>query len=85
MLGWLRRRLFKKAVRGWCIQIRLHRELSKAIYKLSGELEATSNRFDSALCVYMLEMYLDEYRKLDDLLRAVALGRLSRKLRGARP
>lgn len=75
MIGWLRRIWFKKAVHVWRVKIRLHRELEKEVRKLSEEVLTTENLLVRKLNVTMLDLYVPEYRQLDDELRTAFLSR----------
>lgn len=95
----LRRFFFKKAVRVWRSKIRLYRELVKEIKRLQGEIltaqrEAARaedptrvngmvNDFVTKLNVTALDLFMPDYRQLDDELRNEHIKRLLNRRRYA--
>lgn len=73
-MNFIRRYAFKKAVRSWCIKIRLYRELVKEIKKL--QAESMSNDLVARLNLMALELFMPDYRQLDDELRNEHIKRL---------
>lgn len=58
---------FRRAVRRWCIEIRLHRELEKEVKRLVAELmDPNGNPLTRKLNELALELYVPEYRRVSD-------------------
>lgn len=76
-LKWL-----KRAVKEWCVKVRLYRELVKTIQKLQQELLASKpHELGTVLNMAMLNLIMPDYRQLDDELRTVKFGRMMKRLR----
>jgi hypothetical protein len=81
---WIRRYFFRKAVRNWCLDIRLHRELSKKIRELQKDAQENDNHLMVKFICLQLDLFVPDYRRLDNLLMQERIKRLSKKLKKSR-
>jgi hypothetical protein len=71
-------------VRLWCLDIRLHRELVKEIRKLQTQAQSEDNQLVLKLICMQLDLFMPDYRRLDDLLLKEKIARLKIKLNKSR-
>ncbi len=84
MFNWIRRYYFRKQVKFWCLDIRLHRELIKKIRELQQESNHTNNPLLIKTIIFQLDLYMPDYRRLDDMLMNEKITRLTAKLKNSR-
>jgi hypothetical protein len=85
MFNWVRRYFFRKQVRLWCLDIRLHRELVKEIRKLQTQAQQSEeNPLMMKFICLQLDLFMPDYRRLDDLLLKEKIARLKIKLNKSR-
>ncbi len=80
MIKWVRRYYFRKQVKIWCLDIRLHRELVKKIRELQKEALHTDNQLMARFIGLQLDLFMPDYRRLDDMLRNEMIKRLRSQL-----
>jgi hypothetical protein len=84
MFNWVRRYFFRKQVKIWCLDIRLHRELVKKIRELQQQSANTDNPLVTKVILLQLDLYMPDYRRLDDLIMQEKIKRLRAKLKISR-
>lgn len=84
MFNWIRRYFFRKQVKLWCLDIRLHRELIKKIRELQQDSQNTDNPLVIKVILLQLDLYMPDYRRLDEMLLNEKIARLKKKLKKSR-
>lgn len=78
----IRKFFFKKAVRNWCVDIRLLRELEKELTKIGEEArDPNANQLVMVLNMHKMAIYMPEYRQLSNKLMREHTTRIARKLK----
>lgn len=84
MFNRIRRHFFNKQVRLWCLDIRLHRELVKKIRELQRDTLGNENQLMVKFNLLQLDLFMPDYRRLDNLFMQEKIKRLTAKLKISR-